>query len=1116
MKCEGTKNTVTEILVDVWMDYGSALKEPQTYPASFIEPAGLYILTLPVFPNVVKIHFAPIRDKFISSHIISAVDNLKAPISCMPLNACSFKGLDVFSSKKPIYVLTVSGQEESVTVTYTLEFLSYESSLRIRSLICKAEMDFSFEERKNDFCRKAIQDLCAVNKEKLALLSSKEYEVRDIEKAQEIHPTDTYYEQYCFYKEKYDAVVASTCWKLTKPLRKCMDLVRGKRTNVSERTANLSECSLEMPSHQALHDMSPSKPWIAVHLHLYYEDLLEEFCEYLNNITEPFDLYISCKSGGDIAAIRNCAKKISNVRTIIVRETQNRGRDIAPFYVLFREELLTYECLLHIHSKKSLYTGEEKAEWRHWALDGVLKNKTSVAETLHYLKNAEPKAGLVFGEMTSTLPLMALHWLRNESKGRELCNRLNIKFENNMFFYPVGSFFWARSDAIRPLFDLNLTYEDFDEECGQIDATLAHALERVVACLVKQRGFRTCIFDPVSEQFSFEKSYKSFETYFSYTKENVTAMLLNNFELVSFDVFDTLITRLVYEPDDVFRLMERVIYYKLNKKINYLSMRKEAEAIAVSRKGDFCNIHDIYECLPEVSVFTAEEAKELKELEIQLEYDLCIPRKDSLEIFNRLLNAGKRVILVTDMYLTSEIICKMLKKCGFEGFESIWVSCEKGLRKDKDSMWEEFFRVYGKNTTIHIGDNPHSDCQVVGDRMRSNMLWLSPRDQFYFSEQYEKFQRFFKTSAENSLIMGCLVNQFFYNSPFALSEKGFTEITSIEQAAKGIFAPLFLCFAQYISKTSTPNNTLLFLSREGYFIQKLYNKYCDSFGLEPCKGYYFLTSRRAVSVAQIRNYEDAKELLKTDYKGKVSTFLSERFGLEKIHLEKDNHIALPGDEGDVIANLAGMADSILRRSSYERDTYCRYLKSLLGDTFNWDSALLIDVGYAGTIQYYLMKILDRPLNGRYLATEYNIKPLKLGGSCLSLYSFKTSKLFENTQLFLEAVTAAPFGQLICFEKDGESGVVPIYKEETESCWVSAKKFQEYIYEYVEMMGAILKHIQPYFDKELAETILSEVLRAGIFSEKMKGIFTVYDGYCMDGEWIFDEKETKWKLAKKST
>ena len=124
---------------------------------------------------------------------------------------------------------------------------------------------------------------------------------------------------------------------------------------------------------------------------------------------------------------------------------------------------------MHIHTKKSLYTGQEKAEWRHWALDGVLKNETTVANILYLMKNAIPKAGLVFGEMTETLPLMALNWLRNKPKdGVNFPIVLILSLKTPCFFIQ-WEVFLARTDAIRPLFDLNLSYEDFDEECGQID-----------------------------------------------------------------------------------------------------------------------------------------------------------------------------------------------------------------------------------------------------------------------------------------------------------------------------------------------------------------------------------------------------------------------------------------------------------------------------------------------------------------------------------------------------------------------------------------------------------------------------------------------------------------------
>lgn len=909
-----------------------------------------------------------------------------------------------------------------------------------------------------------------------------------------------------YYRKKYEAIRDSTFWRMTAPLRKAVDFYKLKRYGIQK-----IHFEDEIPAGKDIQAAQAGKTAIGVHLHLYYEDLLDEFCDYFEHIPETFDLYISCKEGADAEAIRRRAHQVRNVGQVVVRETPNRGRDIAPFYVLFRKELMKYEIVLHVHSKKSLYTGEEKVDWRHEAMDGVLKNEAMVSETLRLLRAKQSKVGLVFGEMTDQLPPSALHWLYNGEKGSQLLNRMHMPFENHMLFYPVGSFFWAKTEAIRPLFDLKLKYDDFEEEKGQIDGTLAHALERVISCVVKNRGYSMYIYDAQEDFYSLDKSYKCFRDYFALNTQNITELIKKEYDVVTFDIFDTLITRLVYQPDDVFRLMERKIACRYGIKVDYLSLRKEAERMAWQEKGDYCNIHHIYEKLPQVSAFCAEQAEELKQMEIDLEYELCIPRKDVRTLFCSLVAAGKKIMLISDMYLPSSVITHMLEKCGYQGYEELWVSCEKGKRKDRNTLWDEFFEKYGKYRTIHLGDNPHSDWQMVGDRGRSVLLLLSPIEQFRFSRQYKKFLPFINGNVENSLVLGCFVNQCLYNSPFALRENGTVRLTDIDNAVQGLFAPIFLQFMSYLQGTSRKNEVLLFLSREGYFLEKLFEIYCKAFHKEERKHLYFLTSRRAASLAQIREYEDLELLFRTNYEGTMSALLRERFGLNPSKLTKNSRVKLPEEKGKVMRALLDYVPELLQEAEAERRTYLKYIEQLLGSEVDWDKITLVDVGYAGTIQYYLMKLLNRPLHGCYMVSGYTMRPEKLDGTYRSMYTFWESELFDDAQLFLEAITAAPHGQVIRFAERAET-VEAILKDDTENS-EKAAVMQNAVYRYVEKMGALLNEIHPRFDKKLAECMFFECLRNGVIDSELYDYFQVGDGYCVDGNLVFEGSNQKWNIVK---
>lgn len=168
----------------------------------------------------------------------------------------------------------------------------------------------------------------------------------------------------------------------------------------------------------------------------------------------------------------------------------------------------------------------------------------------------DTKAGIVCPETSNVMGPIASHWLRNTAEGRKLLNRMGIPYSGGFFSYPIGSFFWAKTEALRPVFDMKLKYEDFPQEAGQIDGTVAHALERAVAFVCKHKGYNLAILDNDDNVVRINRTVKSFYSYFACRMEDVFNFL-NRKEVISFDIFDTLITRLIYNPDDIFMLMER-------------------------------------------------------------------------------------------------------------------------------------------------------------------------------------------------------------------------------------------------------------------------------------------------------------------------------------------------------------------------------------------------------------------------------------------------------------------------------------------------------------------------------------------------------------------------------
>ncbi len=232
---------------------------------------------------------------------------------------------------------------------------------------------------------------------------------------------------------------------------------------------------------------------ICLHLHLFHTEMADEFCEMINRLTIPFTLLISIQPEKDEADwTRYFVENITFAQSIIVKCCPNQGRDVQPWLVTFKDDIRKHDIFCHLHTKKSGYNKFQKS-WRRYLAHTTFGTTTLVNQILTILADNQ-QVGLIFPAY--------FYILRNQpnyGKNFEQYERLYMLLYGDVPSdqcpdYPAGSFFWARTKMLEPLLDLDLNVEDFDEEDGQVDGTVAHALERILGSLSTYTGYENrCI-----------------------------------------------------------------------------------------------------------------------------------------------------------------------------------------------------------------------------------------------------------------------------------------------------------------------------------------------------------------------------------------------------------------------------------------------------------------------------------------------------------------------------------------------------------------------------------------------------------------------------------------------
>ena len=245
------------------------------------------------------------------------------------------------------------------------------------------------------------------------------------------------------------------------------------------------DLALEVPFRfRPLDDVLPER--VAVVVHIFYPELCPVLLAHIRHIPVSADLLISTNTEEKRVEIAAAFAEYDAGR-VEIQVFPNVGRDLAPVVVGFRDALSSYEYFVHIHSKKSPHEGS-LVNWRPFLLGNILGSKQIVRSILHLL--VTENVGMVFSQHFAAVRHL-LNFGYNYDAMKSLLGRCGIELTRSLVLeFPSGSFFWARTAALKPLFDLNLDWSDFPDEQGQVDGTIAHAIERSLLYVVETSGHR--------------------------------------------------------------------------------------------------------------------------------------------------------------------------------------------------------------------------------------------------------------------------------------------------------------------------------------------------------------------------------------------------------------------------------------------------------------------------------------------------------------------------------------------------------------------------------------------------------------------------------------------------
>ncbi len=408
-------------------------------------------------------------------------------------------------------------------------------------------------------------------------------------------------------------------------------------------------------------------------------------------------------------------------------------------------------------------------------------------------------------------------------------------------------------------------------------------------------------------------------------------------------MFDTLVTRNVMGPVDIYTYVERIYQINFgNIPFDYKKLRIDAERRARGKIRREITLAEIYD---ELKVITGQDCDAFMQAEKQCELLFTETRKDIEDIYKECIRQRKKIYILSDMYLDKETITEILHKCGYSNWTGLYLSSESGTTKRTGGLYKLFLdqENLSPDNVLHIGDS------IKSDYLKSRQYYLKP-----LLLENKRSTPFFDpknpTGLDGQEWIDYTSLQTFCNNHLR-GEKEFPYILGYS-----VLGPVLYAFSKWLNEImlNEKANCLAFMAREGMVLKKAYDR---MFPHESVPRIYLKTSRRSVAYPELlkaRTISDVLDILPVKRNEDLNGLLELlRLNDESVWKQLNCFGYTPQTP---IRSVSGKAFEILKDAMHEKalqQEEC--LKKYLDQNGIFGTVLAADIGWRGTTQHFLSK-----------------------------------------------------------------------------------------------------------------------------------------------------------------